>query len=280
MKKVIIFGSSGRLGFYLSKNLKLFFKIYPIGKVKNSYVVNMEKKNEIFSAIQKINPDAIVNCVAATNVDKCTRNYAYAFKGNVLAAKNIVWAIKKLNKKIHLIHFSTDQIYNNKLLNKNSENKVKTTNNYSKTKYLAEKKIKEIFNHTIIRTNFFGKLTPNHLSFSDFIIKYLRNNIKIKLASNIIYSPIHIKLLNDYLRIIINKKFRGTYNIGSKDYISKYDFALKVAKYKKLNKNLISKHDSNFLLEERPLNTFMNSKKFEIKIKKKIPSLQKMFKFL
>ena len=37
MKKIIIFGSSGGLGSYLSKKLNDFYLIYPIGKIKKEY---------------------------------------------------------------------------------------------------------------------------------------------------------------------------------------------------------------------------------------------------
>lgn len=280
MKKVIIFGSSGGLGSYLSKKLKGYYLIYPIGKIKKKYKVNLLIKNDVDKLVRRINPDIIINCVASTSVDRCINDYNYAFKGNVTTAQNIVHAIKKLTKKIHLIHISTDQVYNSKMFCKNKESQINLSNNYSKTKFLAEQKIKKISNYTIIRTNFFGKFFSTKLSFSDFIIKNLKNNKKILMPTNIFYSPIHVNYLNNYIVDIIKKNLKGIYNIGSQDFISKYDFAYKIAELKNLNQNLITKYESKYAKDKRPFNTSLNSKKFERVIKKKMPYLQKMLKYL
>ena len=278
MKKIIILGASGRLGSYIYKSLKKKYLIYPIGKSNKIYEVNLLNKKDLELKIIKIDPDVIINCVAATNVNKCIKNYNYAYEGNVLVSSNIVNCIKKLKKKIHLIHFSTDQVYNSKLSSKSKENEVMPTNNYAKTKLLAEQEIKKISNYTIVRCNFFGKLLKGNLSFSDFVIKNLKNKNKIKIPLNIIYNPIHVLFLVKYIKIIIEKNLKGTFNIGSKDLISKYDFAIKLAEIYKLNKNLVLGYQSSYLLNNRPSNTSMNCKKFENKIKKKMPSLNQMFK--
>lgn len=280
MKKIIIFGSSGGLGSFLSKELNKYYQVFPIGKINNDYKVNLLFRDDVEDLINNINPDIIINCVASTNVDMCIKNYNYAFKGNVITAQNIVYAIKNLKKKIHLIHISSDQVYNNKTLSKNKENQINLSNNYSKTKFLAEKKIKKISNYTIIRTNFFGKFLSKKISFSDFIIKNLRNHNKILIPVNVFFSPIHINFLNVYIIKIIKKKIRGTYNIGSKDFISKYSFACKIANLKKLDKNLIIKYESVYAKDKRPLNTSLNSKKFEKLINQNMPYLKKMLKFL
>ena len=102
MKKILIFGSSGRLGSYLVKELKSFFCIYSIGKKNNKYKVNLLKFREVYEIINLINPDLIINCAASTNVNKCIKNYSYGFKGNVLIPRNIVQAIKKFTLFIFL----------------------------------------------------------------------------------------------------------------------------------------------------------------------------------
>ena len=89
MKKILIFGSSGRLGSYLVKELKSFFCIYSIGKKNNKYKVNLLKFREVYEIINLINPDLIINCAASTNVNKCIKNYSYGFKGNVLIPRKI-----------------------------------------------------------------------------------------------------------------------------------------------------------------------------------------------
>ncbi len=278
MKKVIIFGSSGRLGSYLLKHLKISLNIYPIGKQHKKYKINLTNFKDVHKIIKSIKPDLIINCAASTNVNKCIKNYKYAFKGNVLIPRTIVKAVSTVNKKIHLIHFSTDQIYNGKRNKKNNETDIKLSNNYSKTKFLGENEIKKFINHTIIRTNFFGKLNLGYLSFSEMIIKNLKNNKKIELPSNIIYSPIHLKILIKFIKEIIKKKIYGIYNLGSNEKISKYQLAVELAKHFKLKKELITSYKSIYKSEMRPLNTVMNNKKIKNKLNIKIPNIKDMIR--
>jgi dTDP-4-dehydrorhamnose reductase len=280
LKKIIILGSSGRLGSYISKSLEKIYQIYPLGKIKKVYTVNLLNKKSLELKIIRINPDVIINCVAATNVDECIKNYSYAYKGNTLVSSNIVDCIKRVKKKIHLIHFSTDHVYSGQLLRKSKENQPNSVNNYSRTKLLAEKEIKKIANHTIIRFNFFGKLLKGNSSFSDFIVKNLKNRNKVKIPLNVIFNPIHVFFLVKYLKIIIQENLKGTFNVGSRNSISKYDFAFKLAKLKKLNEKLIIGYQSNYSLNKRPLNTSMNCEKFEKKVKKKMLSIDQMFKLI
>lgn len=271
MKKIIIFGSSGRLGEYIKKKFKNNYKLFTSGYKKKKYEVDLLNKSEIFNVITKIKPDVIINCAGATNVEKCIKNFNYAYKGNVIIPRNIVSVLKDYKNKPHIIHFSTDQVYNNNK-KRSSEKDFNLSNNYSKTKFYGEKEIKKIKNYTIIRTNFFGNIgSKKNMSFSDFIRKTIQNNKKIKMAKNIYYNPINLEDLIKYLELIIKKNIRGTYNIGSKNNISKFDFAKMTCEFYKLRSSLIIPYTSKFKKDHRPLNTSTDVKKFEKRIKKKMP---------
>ena len=67
--------------------------------------------------------------------------------------------------------------------------------------------------------------------------------------------------------MVLEKKFKGIFNLGSSEGISKADFAFKLCELLKLDKNLLIK--GNFLdsqlLAKRPLDMQMNIKKYENK---------------
>ena len=66
----------------------------------------------------------------------------------------------------------------------------------------------------------------------------------------------------------------GIFNVGSKNNISKLNFAKKIANKFKLDKKYLSGYKSDYLLQQRPLNTFMNTEKLKNKTKIKIPSIE------
>jgi dTDP-4-dehydrorhamnose reductase len=267
--RIIITGATGVLGSYLVnffKNSK--YKIFTIGnKKKADFNLDLNNKKKLLKIIKKIKPDCIINCVALTDVDLCERNFYKSYLSNTLTVSSLLESIKTLKKKPHLIHISTDQLYNGSLKKKNSEKKIQLINNYSLCKYLGELELKKYQKKTIIRTNFYGKsVSILRKTFSEYIISKLKKRKKIFLASNIYFNPIEIYNLSIIIRKIITKKIFGLYNIGNKKIFTKYSFGLYIAKKNNLKKNFIYKFKNKISIHKRPLNTIMSNKKIEKKL--------------
>ena len=276
---ILVIGGTGLLGTAIlkaKKPKKFLLKISSRTKNKNNIInldlTSISKTTIIF---KKVKPDVIINCSALTNVSECNKSLKKAILNNSNTVKNIVHSSLNLKKKPHIIHISTDQVYNNKyILKKNTENNVRVSNNYSKSKYLGEKILLKYKKKTIIRTNFFGKsqsLTKS--SFSDYLISNFKKNKSVKLPSNIYFSPIIMSELVKNIFKIVDLKTYGTYNIGSSNGISKYDFGILITKLFKYSPKLIVPYLSNLKDFNRPSGTIMNIKKIEKKLKIKLPSI-------
>ena len=278
--RILVLGATGLLGSFLKHYLqkKTYIKIFPTGFAKKSkYYLNLLDRNSVLKFFKSKKPDVIINCAAQTNVDECQKNFYFGYKGNVLIVKNIVLAIKQLKFKPHFIHFSTDQVYNNKGKRKNSEHQINLTNNYSITKYLGELEAKKIIRSTIIRTNFFGKsFLKKRRTFSGFVIHNLLKGKKVRVPANIIYNPVSLDYIARILELIILKKKIGIYNLGSRDSISKYNFCTMLQKRYDLNPNLVIRYLSNYYKDKRPLNTSLSSKKLEKSLGIKVPFIKDM----
>jgi dTDP-4-dehydrorhamnose reductase len=267
--RIIITGATGVLGSYLVnyfKNNK--YKIFTIGNKKKAHFnLDLNNKKKLFKIVKKINPDCIINCVALTNVDLCEKNFHKSYLSNTLTVSSLLESVKTLKKKPHLIHISTDQLYNGLLKKKNSEKKIQLINNYSLCKYLGELELKKYQKKTIIRTNFYGKsISTFRKTFSEYIITKLKKRKKIFLASNIYFNPIEIYNLSIIIKKIIEKKIFGLYNIGNKRIFTKYSFGLYIAKKNNLKKSFIYRFKSKVSIHKRPLNTIMSNKKIEKKL--------------
>jgi len=226
MKKILVTGSSGLLGSYLVQNIQSKdIKIFPFKRK-----ANQDFSSKIFCEkyLSEHNFYAIINLSAITNVDKCEKNKKLAKKVNYLIVKNICHSIKKLNLKTHLIQLSTDQFYNKYSIN--FEKQKTFTNYYTETKLMSENECKKI-NSTILRTNFAGRSrSKNRISFSDWIYKTLKEKKNIYLADDILFNPVSLKTLTSIIKLILKKKIKGLYNIGSKKGYSKYEFGIKFSK--------------------------------------------------
>ena len=189
--------------------------------------------------------------------------------------KNLVNIYKNSNKKFFVIYISTDQVYSKKF--KNKETEVLATNNYSKTKLIGESIIKEIPS-TIIRTNFFGKhkVKKKKKNFLNWIYKSLKKGDHIIGFKNMYFNPLHISTLSKILLKFCKTKLTGTYNVGSKNIISKGKFILIFSKkINILNKNLLIKdYKLKKNLAPRPLNMGMNVNKIEKKLNIRLPKIE------
>ena len=90
---------------------------------------------------------------------------------------------------------------------------------------------------------------------------------------NVIFNPINIDFLSEIILKICKLKLKGTYNLGSVNSISKYDFAVMLAIKFNLDKKLIKKYKSNYKINKRPTGTFMSTKKIAKYIK--LPTILK-----
>tara|TARA_B100000787_G_C16193027_1_gene298754 strand:- start:2004 stop:2846 length:843 start_codon:yes stop_codon:yes gene_type:complete len=279
--KAVVFGGTGLLGSSITQYLTLNrynCSITSMNKKSNLRTNHLSKKI-ITKFLQKNKPNLIINCIAETNVDLCNKNFTHAYKSNVLTVRNIVSSLKDLKYNCFFVHISTDQVYNSNKVN--DEENVNITNNYAYTKFLSEIEALVYKKTLIVRTNFFGQSKSiNRNSFSDYIISNIENKKKIKLPGNIFFNPLHLNFLNMVILKLVKKKITGIFNVGSKNYISKYNFAVSLAKKYNLDKKYIIKYTSIFKKNSRPLNTFMHTNKLIKKIKIKIPSIEDGIKLL
>ena len=277
MKKILVTGAGGLLGCSLVPALQtLPFDIVTVtlnSRFESNYNIDLTDFENVNSFLNNIKPDVIINLAALTNIDQCEKNPNLAYLTNVKIVENFVNCIKKNSLKTHFIQFSTDHLYSDSGFN--NENNIKIINYYSLSKYSAEIVASQI-NSTIIRTNFFGlSRSKNKSSFSDKAIHSLKNNIEIKLFDDVYFTPLSMNKLSELVKhIIINPKY-GTFNIGSKDGMTKLHFVLKIADILQLSVNSIKAISStNLKLKaKRALDMRMNVSHFESVYSLKLPSL-------
>tara|TARA_Y100000389_G_C17465772_1_gene525386 strand:+ start:3061 stop:3912 length:852 start_codon:yes stop_codon:yes gene_type:complete len=275
--RVIIFGGTGLLGqsiYDLFKSKR--FKCYRSSLKKNSeFKSDLLSKKTISKFIKRIKPNLVINCAGETDVSFCNKDFKSAYKSNVLTVRNIANSLNEVGMNCLFIQISTDQVYESNKKNKsNKENETSISNGYGASKFLGEIESLRYKKTLILRTNFFGKSKSiNRHSYTDFIISNLIKKKKIKIPSNVFFNPINIEKLSLIIFELYKKNVTGIFNVGSKNNISKFNFAKKIANKFKLDKRYLSDYKSDYLLQQRPLNTFMNTEKLKNKTKIKIPSI-------
>ena len=117
---------------------------------------------------------------------------------------------------------------------------------YGKTKLLGEHEALSTLNALVLRANFFGtSLTPQKKSLSDFIVDNLRSQNPITLFKDVLFSPLHMITLANCVFEMIEMGIIGTYNIGSREGMTKSQFGLAVAQKMDLSTDNVSIGESN-----------------------------------
>lgn len=283
MNSILVTGATGLLGSSLVPYLKNYgYKVVTHGRSKGADVmVDLANQVEVSAMLDKVQPSVIINLVGLTNVDLCEQQVNLAYLTNTRSVENIVHWIASKNSACHLVQISTDHIYDGHGLH--SEGDVIITNNYALTKYAGELSALKVPS-TILRTNFLGRSCISYReSFSDWLYHSLSGNKKIHVLNDVFFSPLSINMLIEMIRLVLEKRPVGVYNLGSKNGMSKADLSFSFAQCCGFSVELmesVNSVDAKFIKTYRPRNMMMDSTKIEKVLGVELPNLKDLIKHI
>lgn len=273
--RILIAGASGLLGATLSPVLAAAgYDIVRHGKTAGGDVsCDLTDKGATHTMIEETRPNIVVNLVALTNVDKCEEAPHDAYLLNVRTVENLVSGMRG-RVDPYLIQISTDQVYDS--IGPSPEDDVRLSNIYALTKYAGELAAARMPS-TILRTNFFGhSALLGRKSFSDWLLDSLRDGDPITVFADVVANPLPLETLSTMIGLVIERRVEGVFNLGSRNAMSKADFALELARVYGLSVNNVRRGavgDMN-LRAYRPRDMSMDCSRFEATFDLKLPSLQ------
>lgn len=275
-KKVAVLGANGLLGHELLKNRCIdgYDIIGHFGRSKETNA-DLSIASEAISYLDNIQADIIVNLVGLTNVDYCESHPNDSYLINVKVVENIVAWISQQSRQIHLVHISTDQVYDGEGLH--AESNPALTNYYGFSKYAGELAASTC-HAAILRTNFFGKSQAKlRSSFTDWLHGALSDEQDIQVFDDVYFSPLSMDTLVQMIGLVIDKQITGTYNLGSRQGLSKADFAFEFAKSLGLDTQNMTRakvSEVEFVKTYRPKDMRLDVNKFEQTLNVILPTLQ------
>ena len=238
-------------------------------------IADLADREATANMLSTLRPGLIVNLAALTNVDACEDDPQKAYLGNVKVVENIAAWMESTNTRCHLLHISTDQVYDGK--GPHVEEDVTLVNTYGFSKYAGELAALRV-GATVLRTNFFGRSTkPGRESLSDWLARSLRARTPIQVFDDVLFSPLGLNTLVDMIARAAQAAPPGVFNLGATDGMSKADFAFAFAAALGIERPAMQRATSfasKLLRARRPTDMRMDSRRFEQLLGVRMPSLR------
>lgn len=269
MKKVLVTGGSGQLGFDLIKQLKE--KNYEV-LAPSTEEMNITNKEQVSKVIEEFKPNVIFHCAAYTAVDKAEEEKELCYNINATGTNNIVESSKNINAKI--VYISTDYVFDGtKDGIYNEEDKTNPINYYGYTKKCGEEFVKQAKDYLIVRISWvFG---INGKNFVKTMLNLSQTKDELSVVSDQIGSPTYTEDLSKLLIQMIENNKTGTFNATNEGYCSWYEFAKYIFEINnidiKVNPILTKDYKT---LAKRPYNSKLNKDKLEKENLERLPNWQ------
>ena len=230
--------------------------------------------------INKIKPNIIIHTAGLIHPLTCEENKELAWEINVIGTKNILDCSREFKSK--LVYISTDYVFDGKNNPYDELDQPNPLNYYGQTKFESEKLISSLDDYLIIRTAWINDVEKNSSSFIMQLINSLKNDKSFIVPYDQFGSPTIPSNLSEIIYELIQQNKKGIFHVTGTTYISRFDFALKIAESFSLDKTLIQKVSTNNLNQKisRPLEINLNLKKLKSSINTKILSLDEQLDYL
>jgi dTDP-4-dehydrorhamnose reductase len=238
--KSLIIGSRGLVGSALKRQLPDAIEGIPVEvKKKNQYYTDITKYESLFKVFSKERPDVVYLASAIAHVDKCEES-AGTDTVNVRGATTVLRLCESFGAK--LVYFSSSYVFDgHKKAPYITKDDTSPINVYGKQKESVEKLILlSEAKFLIVRTvGVYGteRLKKN---FAKQVIDAIFSGRQVFVPSDQLMNPI---LSDDLARITIRlaEKHKGLHHVAGDTCLSKYEFALRIAKYFGMENLIISK---------------------------------------
>jgi len=221
--KILLLGSNGQLGWELQRtcpdHVKLATCDYP--------AIDFCSRDSIENCIHTTHPDCIINAAAYTAVDQAEKDSETADRINHGAVAEIAGLCRQ--QGIHLVHISTDFIFNGKHYKPyQPEDAPDPISVYGKSKLKGEQAVLKILKDQslIIRTAWLYSSHGNN--FVKTMLKLMAEKQSLNVIDEQIGTPTWAHGLATIIWVALEKEITGIFHWTDAGVASWYDFAMAI----------------------------------------------------
>jgi dTDP-4-dehydrorhamnose reductase len=262
--RVLITGGSGLLGSKLAEiAVNRGYEVIsgyvdhppPIGE---GLKLDLADPEEVRRRIVASEPDLVFHAAALTDVDRCEVERDLAMKINVRGTELVRDAARVFGAFI--VYVSSDYVFDGNRGYYREEDPTKPVNWYGQTKLLGEEGCDCIARTSVI----YGALPARgKVNFALWLIERLRAGDEVKIVTDQLITPTLNTNLAKMMLEAGERRLEGTYHMAGATRISRYDFAVEIARVFGLDAGLItpSRMDEMSWKAKRPLDSSLDTAK-------------------
>ena len=201
-------------------------------------------------------------------MDKCETEKEFAWNVNAVGTRNVAEACAKIGAK--LVYISTDYVFDGEKGLYSEEDETKPVNYYGLTKLRGEDYVRELCtDYVIARTSVIYGWHPRRLNFVTWVIDSVVKQKTISVVLDHYNSPTLADSLAEMVLHALDKGVGGVYHLTGGERISRYEFAIRVARTFHLDETLImpvKMSDLNTWIAKRPRDSSLRIDKAEKEI--------------
>ncbi|HEX3695652.1 MAG TPA: SDR family oxidoreductase [Polyangia bacterium] len=189
--------------------------------------------------VERLAPDLIVHCAALTNLDLCEQQPALA--RTIHRDATAVLARAAQRRGAAFVAISTDAVFGQGERAHREDDPVFPLSAYARTKWEGEQAaLDETGGEAlVVRTCIHGWNAQPKSSLSEWILGELRAGRSLTGFTDVFFTPLLCNTLGRALPRLLERKAKGVVHVAGADIISKYDFAVALARQFGLDEQLV-----------------------------------------
>lgn len=242
--RILITGASGLLGvnlaLELAKEHTVFGQINALplkGAPFSQLSGNLLEAGAVEKMLEDAHPDWVIHCAALADVDACEKEPSLAQRLNAELPGQIAAACKG---RVKMVHISTDAVFDGSkalFAETDSPNPLST---YARTKLEGEQAVMlEDANAIVARINIFGWSLFGTRSLAEWFYYHLQAGLPVKGFTDVFFCSQLASDLAGVFQQMITQDLIGLYHVVGADCVSKYDFALQIARRLGVSEDLV-----------------------------------------
>lgn len=184
--------------------------------------VDLTDTASLLAILDELQPRAVINCAALTDVNWCETHSTDAMRVNAGVAADLArWAAAN---GARLVHVSTDSVFFGGAGPYDEDAAPAPVNAYARSKLAGEVACEAAPDALVVRTNFFGWSPPGKPRLCEWALERLQRGEALPGFVDVLFAPLAADEVADTLCRLAGAKATGILHLASTEGFSKYEF--------------------------------------------------------